>query len=137
MKSRVWPGEPYPLGATYDGEGTNFAVYAENADRVELCLFDDDNNEISIRLEEITAFTHHAYVVGVEPGQRYGFRVHGPWSPADGLVFNSAKLLLDPYSRAIEGDVAWSDDVFAYQHEHPNRISETDSALSVPRSVVV
>ncbi|MCP4308245.1 MAG: glycogen debranching protein GlgX [bacterium] len=137
MKSRVWPGEPYPLGATYDGAGTNFAIYAENADRVELCLFDNDNNEISIRLEEITAFTHHAYVVGVEPGQRYGYRVHGPWSPADGLTFNSAKLLLDPYSKAIEGEVNWSEDVFAHQLAHPNRISETDSAQHVPRSIVV
>ena len=137
MKSRVWPGEPYPLGATYDGEGTNFAIYAENADRVELCLFDDDNNEISIRLEEITAFTHHAYVVGVRPGQRYGYRVHGPWSPADGLTFNSAKLLIDPYSKAIEGKVQWSDDVFAYQIAHPDRISEIDSAQHVPRSIVV
>ncbi|MDJ0953181.1 MAG: glycogen debranching protein GlgX [Acidimicrobiia bacterium] len=137
MSSTVWPGSPYPLGATYDGEGTNFAIYAENADRVELCLFDDDNNEISIRLEEITAFTHHCYIPGVMPGQRYGFRVHGPWSPADGLLFNSAKLVLDPYSKAIEGEVQWSDDVFAHQHHHPDRISETDSAAAMPRSIVV
>ena len=137
MRASAWPGNAYPLGATFDGNGTNFAIYAENADRVELCLFDDDNNEISIRLGEITAFTHHAYIPGVMPGQRYGFRVHGPWSPGDGLLFNSAKLLLDPYSKAIEGEVQWSDAVFAYQSHHPDRISEIDSAPSMPRSIVV
>jgi len=137
LKSLAWPGEPYPLGATYDGAGTNFAIYAENADRVELCLFDDDNNELSVRLEEITAFTHHAYLVGVGPGQRYGFRVHGTWAPDDGLVFNSAKLLLDPYSRAIEGEVQWSEAVFAHQRKHTDRIDETDSAPNMPRSIVV
>ena len=137
MSASVWPGSPYPLGATYDGEGTNFAIFAENADRVELCLFDDENNEIRLRLAEITAFTHHGYVPGVDPGRRYGFRVHGPWSPAEGLLFNPAKLLLDPYSKAIEGDVRWSKAVFAYQWHHPDRISETDNAAYVPRSVVV
>ena len=137
MSSPVWPGESYPLGATFDGSGTNFALYAENADRVELCLFDDENNEISIRLGEITAFTHHGYVPGVGPGQRYGFRVHGPWGPGDGLLFNSAKLLLDPYARAIEGEVNWSDAVFAHQIQHPDRISEIDSAAAMPRSIVV
>jgi glycogen operon protein len=104
---------------------------------VELCLFDDDNNEIRLRLEEITAFTHHGYVPGVAPGQRYGFRVHGPWSPADGLFFNPAKLLLDPYSKAIEGDVHWSDAVFAHQPSRPSRISELDSAPNMPRSIVI
>ena len=72
MSTKAWPGDAFPLGATFDGEGTNFAIYAENADRVELCLFDDENNELSIRLEEITAFTHHGYVPGIGPGQRYG-----------------------------------------------------------------
>jgi len=137
LSASVWPGSPYPLGATYDGEGTNFAIFAENADRVELCLFDDENNEIRLRLAEITAFTHHGYVPGVAPGRRYGFRVHGPWSPAEGLLFNPAKLMLDPYSKAIEGEVRWSKAVFAYQWHHPDRISETDNAAYVPRSVVV
>ena len=137
MSTTPWPGSAYPLGATYDGEGTNFAIYAENADRVELCLFDDENNEIRYRLEEITAFTHHGYLPGVQPGQRYGYRVHGPWSPRDGLVFNPAKLLLDPYSKAIEGQVQWGDSVFAHQLAHPDRISETDSAPAMPRSIVV
>jgi glycogen operon protein len=133
----MWPGSAYPLGATYDGSGTNFAIYAENADRVELCLFDEGNNEIRLRLAEITAFTHHAYLPDVHPGQRYGYRVHGPWSPRDGLFFNPAKLLLDPYSRAIEGEVQWSDAVFAHQPAHPDRINETDSAPHMPRSIVV
>ncbi len=137
MSTKAWPGDAYPLGATFDGEGTNFAIYAENADRVELCLFDDENNERSIRLEEITAFTHHGYVPGVGPGQRYGYRVHGPWSPADGLLFNSAKLLLDPYAKAIEGEVEWSEAVFSHQAHHPDRISEVDSAPFVPRSIVI
>ena len=137
MSDICWPGSAHPLGATYDGDGTNFAIYAENAERVELCLFDDDNNEIRLRLEEITAFTHHGYVPGVAPGQRYGFRVHGPWSPADGLFFNPAKLLLDPYSKAIEGDVHWSDAVFAHQPSRPSRISELDSAPNMPRSIVI
>ena len=136
MSAPIWPGSAFPLGATYDGEGTNFALYAENADRVELCLFDDDNNETRWRLEEITAFTHHGYIPGILPGQRYGFRVHGPWAPWDGLVFNPAKLLLDPYSKAIEGEVDWNDAVFAHQFLHPNRISEVDSAPNMPRSIV-
>jgi glycogen operon protein len=137
LSAPLWPGEAYPLGATYEGAGTNFAIYAENAERVELCLFDEDNNEIRLRLEEITAFTHHGYVPGIGPGQRYGFRVHGPWAPWDGLVFNPAKLLLDPYSKAIEGDIEWTDAVFAHQPNHPDRINETDSAPSMPRSIVV
>jgi glycogen operon protein len=137
LSSSIWPGSPYPLGATFDGEGTNFAIYAENADRVELCLFDDNNIERRLRLEEITAFTHHGYLPGIMPGQRYGFRVQGPWNPAEGLWFNPAKLLLDPYARAIEGEVKWSNAVFAHQWHHPDRISEIDSAPSMPRSIVV
>jgi isoamylase len=137
LSDSSWPGASYPLGATYDGAGTNFAIYAENADRVELCLFDDDNNEIRLRLGEVTAFTHHSYIPDVGPGQRYGFRVHGPWAPADGLMFNPSKLLLDPYSKAIEGEVKWSDAVFAQQPARPDRISELDSAPNMPRSVVV
>jgi glycogen operon protein len=137
LSSFVWPGSPYPLGATFDGRGTNFAIYAENADRVELCLFDDDNNERRLRMGEITAFTHHSYLPGIMPGQRYGFRVHGPWNPSEGLLFNPAKLVLDPYAMAIEGDVKWSEAVFAHQWHHPDRISEIDSSPSMPRSIVV
>ena len=137
MSAAIWPGSAYPLGATYDGSGTNFAVYAENADRVELCLFDDNNNETRWRLQEITAFTHHGYIPGIGPGHRYGFRVHGPWAPDNGQVFNPAKLLLDPYSKAIEGEVQWGEAVFAHQLLHPERPSELDSAPHMPRSIIV
>lgn len=98
---QVWPGEAYPLGATYDGAGTNFAVFTEAADRVELCLLHDDGSETAVELRESDAFVRHAYVPGVMPGQRYGYRVHGPYAPERGLRCNSAKLLLDPYARAI------------------------------------
>ncbi|VAV95607.1 Limit dextrin alpha-1,6-maltotetraose-hydrolase [hydrothermal vent metagenome] len=137
MTDLVWPGSAYPLGAAFDGSGTNFAIFAENAERVELCLFDDENFETRLRLPESTAFVHHGYVPGVRPGHRYGFRVHGPWAPAEGLLYNANKLLIDPYARAIEGEVDWSEAVFGYQWEHPDRLNEQDSAPFVPRSVVV
>ncbi len=110
----LWPGQPFPLGATYDGNGTNFSLFSETAEQVELCLFDDDGTEARVTLPEITAFIHHGYVPGVQPGQRYGFRVHGAWDPAHGLRSNPAKLLLDPYAKAVEGEVDWHDDVFDY-----------------------
>ncbi len=138
MSAPIWPGQAYPHGATFDGSGTNFAVFAENAERVELCLFDEDGFETRLRLPESTAFVHHGYVQGVMPGQRYGFRVHGPWSPADGMLFNPDKLLLDPYAKAIEGSVDWRDaTVLGYRSGHPDRMDERDSASSVPRSIVV
>jgi isoamylase len=108
---QVWPGKPYPLGATYDGTGTNFAIFSEVAECVELCLFDDQGNEQRIRLPEVDAFVWHAYLPGVEPGQRYGFRVYGPYDPGRGLRCNRNKLLLDPYAKAIDGDVAWDPSV--------------------------
>ncbi|HXT22319.1 MAG TPA: hypothetical protein VN923_16310, partial [Thermoanaerobaculia bacterium] len=95
----VWPGQPYPLGATYDGFGVNFAVFSEVADKVDLCLFDDERRESRIPLPEVTAFCWHGYVPQLQPGQRYGFRVHGPWAPEHGHRCNPAKLLLDPYAR--------------------------------------
>ncbi len=137
MTDLVWPGSAYPLGAAFDGSGTNFAIFAENAERVELCLFDDENFETRLRLPESTAFVHHGYVPGIRPGHRYGFRVHGPWAPEEGLLYNANKLLIDPYARAIEGEVDWSEAVFGYQWEHPDRLNEQDSAPFVPRSVVV
>jgi isoamylase len=137
LSSPIWPGKAYPQGATFEGEGTNFALFAENAERVELCLFDDDGFETRLRLPESTAFVHHGFVHGVGPGQRYGFRVHGPWAPDEGHLFNPNKLLIDPYARAVEGDVMWSDVVFAYQQRHPDRLDERDSARSVPKSIVV
>ena len=101
----VWPGESYPLGATYDGAGTNFGLFSEVAQRVELCLFDDDGKETRVDLHEVDGFVWHGYLPGVSPGQRYGYRVHGPYHPADGHRCNPAKLLLDPYAKAIEGSV--------------------------------
>jgi glycogen operon protein len=103
----VWPGDPFPLGATWDGGGTNFSIFSENATRVELCLFDADDNEERVELTERTAFNWHGYLPLIGPGQRYGFRVHGPYAPERGLRSNSAKLLLDPYARAIRGAVKW------------------------------
>ena len=121
MTAPIWPGAAFPQGATYDGEGTNFALFAENAERVELCLFDEEGFEQRLRLPETTAFVHHGYVPNVGPGQRYGFRVHGPWAPNDGLFYNPAKLLLDPYARAIEGTIAWGPELFPHQQDHPDR----------------
>jgi glycogen operon protein len=137
LTAPIWPGRAYPEGASFDGSGTNFAVFAEHAERVEVCIFDDEGFETRLRLPETTALVHHGYVPGIMPGTRYGFRVHGPWSPADGLVFNSNKLLLDPYGKAIEGAVEWSQEVFGYQLGHPDRIDESDSAPAMPRSIVV
>src|SRR4051795_6783721 len=103
----VWPGRPFPLGPTWDGSGTNFALFTENAERVELCLFDDDGRETRVELTERTAFNWHGYLPGVGPGQRYGYRVHGPYAPKHGHRFNPSKLLIDPYAKAVEGPVLW------------------------------
>ncbi len=130
------PGEPYPLGATWDGDGTNFAVFSEAAEFVELCLFDEVGREQRLRLPEVTAYCHHAYLPGVGPGQRYGFRVHGPWLPAEGHRSNPQKLLLDPYARAIEGEVRWVPAVYGHLQDDPLTINTEDSAPFVPRSVV-
>jgi isoamylase len=133
----IRPGKPYPLGAVYDGAGTNFAVFSEPAERVELCLFDDRGAATHVDLPEVTAFCWHAYLPDVGPGQRYGFRVHGPWAPAAGHLCNPAKLLLDPYARAIQGEVRWDAAVFPYRLDDPEGPpSDADSAPFVPRSVV-
>ena len=134
----IWPGKPYPLGATYDGFGTNFSIFSEAAQRVELCLFDDSNRETRLDLPEVTAYCWHVYLPGTGPGQRYGFRVHGPWDPASGNRCNPAKLLLDPYAKAIEGQVKWSPAMFPYRFGGENdQLEPTDSAPFAPRSVVV
>jgi isoamylase len=133
----LWPGDSYPLGATYDGAGTNFALFSEVAEQVELCLFDDDGAETRIGLHEVDGFVWHSYLPGVQPGQRYGYRVHGPYHPAEGVRCNPAKLLLDPYAKAIEGCVDWDPAVFSYPFGQPNQRQTTDSSPHVPRSVVV
>jgi glycogen operon protein len=131
-----WPGRPYPLGAAYDGGGTNFSLFSEMADRVELCLFNEDGAEERIRLEEVDAFCWHAYLPTIAPGQRYGYRVHGPWAPEHGQRCNPAKLLLDPYAKAIEGQVNWNRACFPYNFGDENSRNDDDSAAYVPRSVV-
>ena len=135
---QIWPGNPYPLGATYDGAGTNFALFSEVADRVELCLFDDDGVETRFDLPEVTAFVWHGYLPNVPDGTRYGFRVHGPNDPANGHRCNPAKLLLDPYSKAVDGDVRWDEAMFGYHFGDPDGPpNDADSAPHAQRSVVV
>ncbi len=134
---RVWPGNPYPLGAAYDGAGTNFSLFSEVAEKVELCLFDERGRETRIALPEMTGHCWHGYLPGVEPGQRYGFRVHGPWAPEEGHRCNPAKLLLDPYAKSIEGEVAWGEAVFPYHFDGDPAVSnDLDSAPCMPRCIV-
>ncbi|MQS11721.1 glycogen debranching protein GlgX [Streptomyces kaniharaensis] len=134
---QVWPGQPYPLGATYDGAGTNFAVFSESADRIELCLIGEDGSETAVELRETDAFVRHAYLPGVQPGQRYGFRVHGPYNPGLGQRHNSAKLLLDPYAKAMSGHIDWDESVYGYHFGAPERRNDLDSAPHTMHSVVV
>jgi glycogen operon protein len=127
----TWPGTAYPLGATYDGSGTNFALYSEVAERVELCLIDvgDDGvrTESRVPLTEVDGYVWHAYLPGVQPGQRYGYRVHGPWDPAEGLRCNPAKLLLDPYATATVGEIDWGQSLFGYDFDRPEERNDDDS----------
>jgi isoamylase len=134
---RPWPGTPYPLGATYDGVGTNFAMFSEVAERVELCLFDDQGEETRITLPEVDGFVHHGYLPTVGPGQRYGYRVHGPYDPERGLRNNPNKLLIDPYAKAVTGEVEWDESLFGYPFGSPDERNDQDSAGHVPLSVVV
>jgi isoamylase len=131
-----WPGSAYPLGATYDGSGTNFAVFSEAAEKVELCLFDDDGAETRIEVTEVDAFIWHCYLPQVQPGQRYGYRMHGPWDPTQGLRFNSNKLLLDPYTKATSGDIQWGQSLFSYNFGDPDSRNDEDSAPHTMLSVV-
>jgi glycogen operon protein len=139
----IWPGRPFPLGATFDGAGTNFAVYARHAEKVELCLFDpgDPNKEVRrLELREKTGHVRHVYLPDIRPGTLYGFRAHGPYDPEGGLRFNPSKLLVDPYARAISGAAELSGPIYAYRVGAPEQdlaYDDRDSAPSVPRSVVV
>ncbi|RPD50573.1 glycogen debranching protein GlgX [Paracnuella aquatica] len=139
----VYPGHPFPLGATWDNEGVNFAVYAENATGVDLCLFDPENpayESVNIRVKERTNHVWHVYVPGLQPGQLYGYRVYGPYDPENGHRFNPNKLLIDPYAKAISGTIQWHDSLFGYEVGHPDgdlSFSETDSAPYIPKSVVI
>ncbi len=125
----AWPGNPYPLGATYDGSGTNFALFSEVAERVELCLFDEapagSRTETRVELTEVDAFVWHCYLPQVQPGQRYGYRVHGPYDPERGHRCNPNKLLLDPYAKATDGDIDWDQALFGYD------FGDEDNALTL------
>ena len=134
---QVWPGSPYPLGATYDGRGTNFALFSEVADRVQLCLFDGDRTESRLDLTEVDAHVWHGYLPQVDPGQRYGYRVHGPHDPANGLRCNPNKLLLDPYAKATDGQIEWHQSLFGYNFGDENSRNDEDSAERMMLGVVV
>jgi len=140
MQLSLWPGKPYPLGATWDGEGTNFALFSEHATQVELCLFDAEGRETCIPLVEISNLVWHGYAPFVKPGQRYGFRVDGPYNPKAGHRFNRHKLLIDPYAKALEADIEFGPEIFGYCWDHPEgdfSFSELDSADHVPKAVVI
>ncbi len=135
---QIWPGQPYPLGATFDGVGTNFSIFSEAATKVQLCLFDDEGKETCLDLPEVTALCWHGYLPNVRPGQRYGFRVHGPWAPEHGQWCNPSKVLLDPYAKAIDGRWEWNEAVFPYHFDAPESSrNDADSAPYVAKSVVI
>jgi glycogen operon protein len=141
-KIRTRPGQPYPLGATWDGSGVNFALFSENATRVELCLFGPDGSAETARIvmPETTDQVWHVYLPDARPGQRYGYRVHGPWEPAHGHRFNRNKLLLDPYARAIDGTITWNDALFSYEMGNPEedlKADGRDSAEHMPKAFVI
>jgi glycogen operon protein len=134
---KIWPGKPYPLGATHDGAGTNFSLFSEVATRVELCLFDERGTQTCVDLPEMIGFIWHGYLPNVGPGQRYGYRVHGPWEPKNGQRCNASKLLIDPYGKAVEGEVKWNEAVFGHLFSDPESSkNDKDSAPFMPKSVV-
>jgi len=138
----VWPGKPFPLGATWDGGGTNFSLFSENAAGVELCLFDEGDAETRIELRECTAHVWHCYVPGVAPGTRYGYRVHGAYDPVSGHRFNAHKLLIDPYAKAVEGPVLWDRaNVLPYvpslDPDADLEADDEDDAEAIPKCVVI
>jgi glycogen operon protein len=139
----VYPGTPYPIGATWDGEGVNFALHSDNATAVELCLFDSEHGETEIVRVFLPEHSHqvwHGYLPGLKPGQLYGYRVHGPYDPANGHRFNPNKLLIDPYAKAIAGVIDWHDSLFGYNFDAEEKdlsMNETDSAPYIPKSVVI
>ena len=143
MEMNTYPGQPFPLGATWDGDGVNFAVYSENAKLVELCLYNSTNASVEthrIRLRERTNHVWHIYIPDIVPGQLYGYRFHGPYDPKNGHRFNPNKLLIDPYAKAISGTIRWHNALFGYEVGHPDEdlsFSELDSAPFVPKSIVI
>ncbi|HBU42593.1 MAG TPA: glycogen debranching enzyme GlgX [Microbacterium sp.] len=134
---QTWPGSAYPLGATFDGNGTNFALFSEGADRVELCLFGERGRETRVDMLEVDAYVWHAYLPNIAPGQRYGYRVHGEYDPTSGKRFNPNKLLLDPYAKAVDGQVNWGQSVFGYTFGDPDSRNDEDSAADMMKGVVI
>ncbi len=134
---QIWPGRPYPLGATFDGTGTNFALFSEVAEKVEVCLVGARGGEQRIQMTEVDAFVWHCYLPGVQPGQRYGYRVHGPYDPTRGLRCNPSKLLLDPYAKAIDGQVDGDPSLFSYDFDDHSRMNTEDSRGHTMTSVVI
>ena len=132
----IWPGKPYPLGATFDGTGTNFAIFSSVADKIELCLVDDDLSERRVEMREIDAYVWHCYIPGIRPGQRYGFRVHGPYDPENGDRCDPSKILLDPYAKAIEGQVENHQANFSYDFTDNSKRAELDSLGQIGRAHV-
>ena len=143
MSAAVWPGRSHPLGATWDGQGTNFAIFSENATAIELCLFDSEGNERRLALPEVTNHVWHGYLPGIGPGQHYGYRVYGDYSPKTGQRFNAHKLLLDPYALAVSGDMQFSPAIFGFpmdrfaDSDRDLIKSDVDDAAYVPKGIVV
>ncbi|MBE9030111.1 glycogen debranching protein GlgX [filamentous cyanobacterium LEGE 11480] len=140
MYLSLWPGKPYPLGANWDGKGTNFALFSEHATGVELCLFDKKGRETRVELKEVINFVWHGYIPAIGPGQRYGFRVHGPHAPEAGHRFNPNKLLIDPYAKALDSEIGFGPEIFGYTLEHEDAdlsFSVTNDAHLVPKALVV
>ena len=133
----VWPGSAYPLGATFDGNGTNFAIFSEVAERVQLCLFDDDGEQLCVDLRDVDGYVWHCYLPEVQPGQKYGYRVHGPYDPSKGLRCNPNKLLLDPYAKAVAGKIDWEPALFSYNLGEPDSRNDEDSAAHMMLGVVI
>ncbi len=128
----VWPGNAYPLGATYDGAGTNFSLFSEIAESVDLCLIDERGNESRIRLDEVDGYVWHAYLPNITPGQRYGFRVHGPFDPAAGHRCDPSKLLLDPYGKSFDGDFSFDQALFSYDVNAVDPQGDTPNTATPP-----
>jgi isoamylase len=142
MTIEVWPGRPFPLGPSWDGEGTNFSLFSENAERVELCLFDEHDHETRVEVTDRSHHNWHCYVPGVGPGQRYGYRVHGTYAPAEGHRFNPAKLLIDPYAKAIEGPILFEEgNVHPYvptgEEDADLEPDDEDDAYAIPKCLVI
>src|SRR6266516_3308095 len=140
---RVWPGNPYPQGAIWDGEGVNFSIFSEHGESVELCLFnapDDEEESQRIELTDRTDLIWHCYLPDARPGQLYGYRVHGPYQPREGHRYNPNKLLLDPYAKAISGAIRWDDSLYGYTIGDPDEdlsFDPRDSAGRIPKCGVV